>query len=506
MLVLARNLSIGVVLAFLLLWGLSWYQARASFAELAQALAPHAALDTRSIVVWPNGDVDLRGLRLQVGDSEALGLERLRVHTPGLVFLARFALGTGRELPDELGLSLRGLQPGPWATLQAGSTRPWLNIAHLVPFESFGCGEVALIDAEHLDAMGIRLEPQTQFIGYRMDRRSGRLMLRIELDTPPLSRVELDVTLSGLDPQLLDPLSLQQSRIERAQLRYTDSGYLARRNDWCGRRIGQGVAMFLRAHMRELETLAADLGAAPDIRLLGIYRRLLNEGGSVAFEIRPSLTVPLSRYPSYPPDDLLRLLNLSARYGDGGAVPVDLRMAETRRRQSEQRLAEAAADDEAAREFDAVAADGVEPDAGGAEAPVAETPASEAIVVEPALAASEPVEERPRSRSRREASPSPAPVQPSIPIPRPGEIEQPVLPTERVRIGPPPPRLLAYDELPGLLGQRITIITVQGQRRIGVLRAVDADGVRMDVQISGGTAGVTIPRQSIREIRRGGAG
>ncbi len=509
MIKLLRNLLFGVALAFLLLWALTWFQVNGAVRDLSRQAAPMVDVAYDSVRVWPNGDVIIKGLTVSSPLDPEGGVTQiasLRFDTPGLLYLARFALGSQRSPPDQLAVTMQGLQSPRVEVFRTAEGQPWLSSNSYVPFETFGCSDAAVLSTSDYLGMGLAPPQQSQTIGYRVDRRNGTLTVHAQLDSQPLSRIDLEMIVIGVDPNRLASLDPNAIRVERASLRYHDDGYLARRNEWCAARAGSGISRFLRAHVGEIEALAEQLGASLDTRLLGIYRRLINEGGTAVLEIRPSASVPFSRYHAYAPDDILRLLNLTARISDSGSIPVELRIAETRQRQAEQHsdsvvTEELDLDSEQVQESEAAAS--VESPPQTAQAPrLSEQLESLFETPEPA----------PRARQSRRADSEtvadvPAqqqPVQPSIPIPQPGEIEQSVLPTQTTRIGPAAPRQVAYSELTSLMGRRITIITVNGQRRVGTVQLIGKDGVTIEVRLGGGIATVTIPEQSIREIRYSG--
>ncbi len=497
------------------------FAARSAARDMAAAIEPFATLQYASAGIALDGSVRLREPRLSVKQGVWKGSVLARVadlRGGGPFWLVTHALGSGARLPVQMRIRTRGLHlgEGPTGVPLAG----WLGTTDLALFENLGCGSDALSDKDRV-RMGVETRERDDELRYQYDGDAHSLILSMDLRSENIAAVRADAELTGFAANgKLDPAALQKLRLARISIGYQDSGYLARRNQFCAQWLGVSAAQFIDRHIEAVAAFLGARGIIPGQDVLALYQRLATHGGNFKLTSLPDSTWIPARIEAYPKEDLLRLLNITARYED--APPIMLRLAfatperpvdittvvdppvavvTTPAPASTAPLAGTGAGGEAGTS--AVPARDVEP----ATSPAPSTPAAPASV-QPAAASPPPTIAADNSATpdladtqgerRIIASAPPPPKDSTLALVwKPGVIE---------RLPPPPAAdkefvVVAKERLAGLVGNDIQLVTENGKRFQGVVVRVSADTVALSIAVARGKAELSVPLKGIREVR-----
>jgi hypothetical protein len=341
-----------------------------------------------------------------------------------------------------------------------------------------------------------------------------------------------DLTLAALaSAQTWDKVRAGQIAVD-----FVDDGFLHRRNQYCTQRLGVPANEFIARHVTAVEALLGEHRMQPSSELVALYRNLVEHGGQASVMSLPRSTLAFARWQNTSPDDLLRQLNITARYRD--TPPVMFRLTFTPPDN------EAPAGDAVSTPPTAIAAIAptvAEPSVvAKASPPVvnADTKPNPIATTTPAALSPDPAKAPPPAKrsgdnfglhdlDRVEAKLAPKQAPIKTPLPEP---EQPVLPvvtdTQYASSPPPPPNstlalvwkptierlpppvapktdfdIIDYATLQNMLGRRVRLITDGDKRIEGYVMSADAGSVRVRVGRSDGDAQFDVPRKRIREVQ-----
>ncbi len=541
---LLRNLLLTAILLAGVLKLLAWYEVGQDAQRITAALAPYVEIHYDSISAGLDGSVNLSGVNVTVKRGtarDAYHAAAVVLESPGVFWLLKHALFADSGLPPRFGVSVTGLKlpATPWLDPQ------WLNTSTVVPFETMGCGAAAFTPADY-SKMGVTLGDARQRLDYRYDADSKTLDLTLTMSSPGTARLALEAEAHPFDPKA--PVMLDKLHIDQLSLDYADLGYLQRRNRFCGQRTNIGPGQFAEQHVEAVQALLQQHGIQPGSELVKLYRHLAESGGRASLLSLPSSNFVVGTGLTLAPEDLLRQLNMTARYED--TPPVMFRLSF---------IASADADGVAASADPATPATAV-----AVAAVAAATPASQPAVSQPSTAtrpiagavtptALDPAAElahvsadkgsvgasmapkpapattlasppaRPREPSlglseldRVEARlpPPPKPMSsrttpdflPSSPAPPPGSTLALVWKPTIERLATPAPEYRDYDiieyaRLRDEQGRRVRLITEGGKKVEGYVVAADDLGVEIRVNGGGGGAQFVVPKTRIHEVQ-----
>ena len=313
---LLRNFALGAILLAGVLKLAAWYEVRQDAQRLVVALTPYAQVRYDSISAGLDGSVSLSGVTATVMRGtvqDAYRADSVVLESPSVFWLLKHALLGDNTLPPRFGISTQGLKlpATPWLDPQ------WLNPATLVPFETLGCGAAAFTPADY-DKMGIAIGDTRQHLDYRYDADSKRLDLTVNLAAPAFANLTLEAELHPFDPQA--PGALEKLHIDQLSADYADTDYLQRRNQFCAQRASIGPKQFIEQHVAAAQELLAQHHIQASNELLKLYRHLVENGGQASILSLPNSGFVAGTWSGSTPEDLLRQLNVTARYGDSPPV------------------------------------------------------------------------------------------------------------------------------------------------------------------------------------------
>jgi hypothetical protein len=324
---LLRNLVIVAVLLVAVLKLVLWYETQQGASRLVARLAPYAQVQIGGVSSGLDGSVELSGVNVTIGKGvarENWRATQVSLTTPGALWLLRRLLFGDESLPEQLGVTLRGLQT-PAAVLGVGADAAWLSPLSLVPFETLGCGVVSRFSVADYQRMGLNPGAQQQHLEYRYDATGHALTFAAEFASPPFSTVSMRGELQKFDPHGVASGAWQQLHLSEVSVGYLDGGYLVKRNRFCAQQAGISPAQFLDQHLSAVATFLSDRGVQPGAQVEAIYRSLVSEGGRVSVLSLPPAASSIGQLLGETADVMTRQLNLTARRND--APPVMVRLA-----------------------------------------------------------------------------------------------------------------------------------------------------------------------------------
>jgi len=536
MLKLLRNLVLAAILLAGALKLLAWYAVGHDAERVTAALAPYAQVKYDGLSAGLDGSVTVNNITaLQTGSHAAYHADALTIETPGLFWLLRHSLLHETDVPPTLGLSASGLKlPAP----------PWLDPqffdpAHAAVFAAAGCGATTFT-AEDYRRMNSPVASANLRIDYRYQPESRALDVKTTLSMPGYSAITLRTDLHPLDLTLASLASAQtwdKVRAGQIAVDFVDDGFLHRRNQYCTQRLGVPANEFIARHVTAVEALLGEHRMQPSSELVALYRNLVEHGGQASVMSLPRSTLAFARWQNTSPDDLLRQLNITARYRD--TPPVMFRLTFAPPPDNEAPAGDAVSTPPTA--IAAIAPTVAEPSVvAKASPPVvnADTKPNPIATTTPAALSPDPAKAPPPAKrsgdnfglhdlDRVEAKLAPKQAPIKTPLPEP---EQPVLPvvtdTQYASSPPPPPNstlalvwkptierlpppvapktdfdIIDYATLQNMLGRRVRLITDGDKRIEGYVMSADAGSVRVRVGRSDGDAQFDVPRKRIREVQ-----
>ncbi len=309
---LLRNLLLAAILLAGVLKLLAWYEAGQDVQRATAALAPYAQLRYDGLSAGLDGSVTLSVVSLAIkrgATQDTYRADSVVLESPSVFWLIKHALLSETDLPPRLGVSVQGLKlPAKvWLDPQ------WLNPATLVPFETLGCGASAFTSTDY-SKMGIAFGETRQHLDYRYDAEAKLLALTLNLYAPAFANLTLDAELHPFDPKAAP--TLDKVHIDRLAAAYADNGYLQRRNQFCAQRENLSPKQFVEQHVTSALALLAQQHIQPGAELVKLYRNLIENGGRASVLSLPNSNFVAGTWRSNPPEDVLRQLNVTARYGD----------------------------------------------------------------------------------------------------------------------------------------------------------------------------------------------
>lgn len=320
---LLRNLLLAGVLVAGVLKLLAWYEVGQDAERIAAALAPYAQVRYDSVSAGLGGNVTFVNLSAAVKrekGTDIYGAERVVLETPGVFWLLKHSLTGDSTLPARFGISVQGLKvpPTPWLDAH------WFNPATLVPFETIGCAAVNLSPADYRK-MEVSVGDVREHGDFRYDADARTMDVTVTLFTAGIATLTLEGGLRQFDPNMLQSgEAMRKVHVEQLALTYADGGYFKRRNQFCAQRASIGPSHFVEQHMSAVQTLLQQHGVEPGPEVLKLYRRLVENGGQASILSLPNSSFVVGAWLSGTPEDLLRQMNVTARYGD--TPPVMLRL------------------------------------------------------------------------------------------------------------------------------------------------------------------------------------
>jgi hypothetical protein len=232
-----------------------------------------------SIFLRWSGDFGIEGVKgshpLPDGSEKAYTADRMVVHTPGLLWLARIGwAGKSDELPDDFGVTIENAR---LVDDSDSSTGNWANL----PFDAVGCGKRELTRGDMAEMGMGDLKRNITMRLTRLDDHASTF--RMAIDTPGVGGTEAEMEI-GIERPLeweQGPQGLIGAPIKSGSTTFTDHGFIAARNAWCGKRAGLGPDAFVAHHMQKLQRHLAEKGMTLGVGALERYKDWVAKGGEL---------------------------------------------------------------------------------------------------------------------------------------------------------------------------------------------------------------------------------
>jgi hypothetical protein len=547
-----RNIVLlAIVLAGALKLG-TWYAVSRDAQRVVAALAPYAEIKFDGLAAGLNGSVTINGVTVAPKDAHRVyRADSVSFDSPGLFWLLRHALLHNDELPPQFGLTITGLSlpPEPWLDPL------WIDPATFVLFASAGCeSRLGAGDWRRMDIDATT--PSRERFEYRYDASQHTLAATLSLSAPGFATLALEADLSRFDPaRLFKPGFWNATHLDQFSANYSDNGFMQRRNAYCAKRQDLPAAQFADRHIAAVQALLQKSRIQPADEVMQIYRALAGHGGSLRLLSLPSAAFSVSAWDTTSREDLLRQLNVTARYQD--KPPIMLRLAFT---PAPEPIAPAPPESVVAQAPTPipVPAPPAAPSANPAPSAVASNPAPvPAVTVTAVPPPPAPTKEttpgpKPAEPVTAAIPPSvakPVPEKPTAPIanPKPEDyldrVEARLLPPKMPAPAEPPPKPAApansmasaaapvtstqaliwkpgvieelpestplrkdytvvdFSSLPQLSGRHVRLITVGGKQIEGFLASADEHRLQLRIERGGGNALIAISRANISQVQ-----
>jgi hypothetical protein len=321
---LLRNLLLAGVLVAGVVKLLAWYEVGQDAQRLSTALGPGAQLSYGSISAGLNGNVTLSNLAVvfkRDAGAETYRAERVVFESPNVFWLLKHAFLAQDTWPAHFGVSVQGLKLPPTVHFDPH----WFDPATLVPFQNAGCAATAFSSAD-FRKMDISPGDLRQRGEFRYDAEGKSLDASLIFVAPETASITVAADLRGFDPKMLrSEEALRNLHVAQLSVQYDDPGFLKRRNAFCAQRAGSGLSQFIEQHIAAVQEMLQQRGVEPSTEVLKLYRRLVENGGHASVLSLPSGGFAAGAWFTGAPEDILRQLNVTARYGD--APPVMFRLS-----------------------------------------------------------------------------------------------------------------------------------------------------------------------------------
>lgn len=319
-----RNIVLlAIVLAGALKLG-AWYAVSHDAQRVVDALSPYAEIKYDGLAAGLNGSVTISGASIAPkGSHRIYRADSIAFDSPGLFWLLKHALLHENDLPAQFGITVSGLSlpPEPWLDPQ------WLDPGTFALFASAGCeSRLGSSDYRRMDLDPAA--PSRERFEYRYDTGQHTLAATLTLSAPGFATLALEADLSRFDPaKLMLPKFWDATHIDQLSATYADSGFMQRRNAYCAKREDLALAQFSDRHVAAVQALLQKSRIQPADEVMQMYRTLAEHGGSLRLLSLPNSVFSVSAWDTTSREDLLRQLNVTARYQD--KPPIMFRLAFT---------------------------------------------------------------------------------------------------------------------------------------------------------------------------------
>jgi hypothetical protein len=316
---LLRNFALAGLLLAGIMKLLAWWSVGGDVQRVVAALAPYAQIKYESAAIGLDGSISLDKVSVDAG-HRIYRADRIVFEAPSLFWLFGHAFLGGDALPAQFSISAEGLKlPSvPWLDPQL------FDPATLVPFAAAGCGNgFGELDYQR---MGLRTGATSQRLDYHYDADQHTLNLRLVLDAPGFAGLDTEADLKKFDPAAIASMAMWDNvHVDQISATYSDQDFLVKRNAFCAQRVsGLTPQQFIERHIAAIRDLLKLKRVEPSNELVQLYRTLLEKGGHASLLSLPSAGFVVATVHGVP-EELLRQLNVTARYQD--KPPIMFRLA-----------------------------------------------------------------------------------------------------------------------------------------------------------------------------------
>lgn len=296
----------------------AWRAIKAVDAEIAR-WSHIVSIGRGSVVLGPTGRIGIDDLVLRAagasGDVPRVTVESARITAGGTFAVFRaliFGAEAGNSVPLRIELTNVTPQPGPDPV--AGGL---LDRYVLFPFDLAGCGTGRAASIAALPGLADgRVD-----IDLYASRRGEEADIRLTATSHAIADLMLELRLDGVSAGAWAQ-GLRGARLRGARFDLLDHGFASARNRHCA--VAQNIdeAAALERHIVGVREWFAARHVEPAPSLLGAYRRVAEQGGTLEVNLRPRRPLPLASFPE------MSLRDFSVNFGGTarveGLVPATL--------------------------------------------------------------------------------------------------------------------------------------------------------------------------------------
>lgn len=274
-------------------YGYAWYQIKNYIDQQIAGLSGQLAVSYQNMVYDPRGTVSLEAIKVvPEGYTSALNIARLSLRTDDPFFyLSPQSRIENGDWPGFLSLAFDKLETDLGADfLRVFETDAAAQLLHQQPvaLEALGCAEVRSFTPAVLREMGVNQINTDLVLNLQADNDRGTSTLFVDLDTPGMFALNLDLSFS-FGAGYLKPatLSAANPRLKSFQMEYEDLGYYKKRDRYCSDALGTSVDLYRQAHLDLAKQRAAQLRMdVPEVIWQG-YMDATSAQAKVDFSLNP---------------------------------------------------------------------------------------------------------------------------------------------------------------------------------------------------------------------------
>lgn len=428
-----------------------------------------------------DGNLGIRRLRFQSFDGSGLfAMSEAELDTPGWWWVLQFAnplqdrsknlsraltaLGADTApsslLPatDKLYLRLRGIEVELNPLLPRGM--PDISFASAAPFETAGCTNLRSFVPLNLQRdLGLAYSRTDLNIGYRV-AGPDKVVAEVELDAVGSMSTRFEMDWRSSHPrQFLDNLNERPTAMRWVM---NDQGFVSARNRWCAQQSDIDADEFQRRHITTVRRLLEVFGVrlSPDSE--AIYSSFASKGGTLSIEIKPPANDKL--FANYSASEKWTALDPQIWRNSYAKSALAVELVRAR---PLPKAYSGSVYDLLARQQDLADSDAEFSPFATIGAQFSQLSQSPQTNVQDPAKAPDP---KPATSYNRPEAPKPMPV------------------------------ALDSASLIAVIGERVSIETIDGRSRIGMLAAVEPKVLTIQMHVSGGKASLNFSRERVRSV------
>ena len=308
-----RNLVVATVLfAVAGYFGAKYYVQQKVAREIDTAIRqmrPFADVSYSNVVATMDGQIKIEGVTVRLAQfQDELTIDSLNVLTPGFLFLLGFESEGRFELPEQLGVEVKGARSPVDADFMEEMERMRGQATTRELTAADHCASTYGMTSAALKKFGY-YEMNADFHAV-FRREAGNVKMDIGAHLAEMYDFDLTLTLSGIT----DPTALARGArplLVDARLDYVDRSLNGRILAHCA---DQQITAdeVIAAQVVEIETLARESGMELDAMLIQPYTEFLRGKQRFTVTSQPNKPVDLTQIGLYKPSDVPNLLNLMA--------------------------------------------------------------------------------------------------------------------------------------------------------------------------------------------------
>lgn len=303
--------------------GLMYLNAKQSLDDLSQQISPFAELSYDGISTEIAGAVHVRGITLSpVGYSDGLYIDRVRVATADpLFFIVGKSFGAGEAPPESMHVAMQGATIDLSSPMVEEFRRSMKQQAAAMgaAADSGGCSQGIDFDPAVMDEIGVKELTIDADMGYTIDRVAESLNVNMNFDLIGIEAVEMRAELDNLRVE-----EIQASGGEPPPVRFVGASMRMRVEPEFGRKLvavcAQRTGLSSVAYVEKLQDdVLAEMkrgGITLGHGLATAFRDFYSNWGDIELRLRPAQPLPVIQLMFTPPERMADTLGFTLRVND----------------------------------------------------------------------------------------------------------------------------------------------------------------------------------------------